>query len=71
MEIYLFNVFKRFYDLICLRISIILKDKLKKINLKKNIKNRIEKNEDQDWYKKKMKSNYEGWNWKKIQSRKV
>jgi len=48
MEIYLFNVFKRFYDLICLRISIILKDKLKTINLKKNIKNRIEKNEDQD-----------------------
>jgi hypothetical protein len=45
----------------------------KKISIKKRIQNKtngIQKNKDQIWHKNKLKSNVEGWNWKKNQLRK-
>jgi hypothetical protein len=41
-----------------------MRGKNKKKSTKRIQKNRIEKNEDQIWYKNKMKSNVEGWKWK-------
>jgi hypothetical protein len=51
-------------------IRINLKEQIQQNKESKRKKNRIEKNKDQVWDKKKIKLNYEGWNWKIISIKK-